>query len=112
MREVKQIYSFATSGASGVTTPVVMDQYISPFNVGLGIFPSGTATYTVQHTFDNPFDPDFNPATANWLNHPDLTADSGNNDGNYAFAVRAIRLNVSSTTADITFYVAQSGIGS
>ena len=112
MREVKQVYSYADEGASGVTAPVPMDQYISPFNVALGIVPAGTATYTVQHTFDDPFASDFDPATATWFNHPDLTSESGNNDGNYAFPVRAIRLNVSSTDDDVTFYIAQAGIGS
>ena len=110
MRQVIQTYSFADEGASGVTYPVVMDQYIAPFNASVAIVPAGTATYTVQHTFDDPFAADFTPATAVWFPHPDLTAESGNNDGNYAFPVRAIRLNVSETDDDITFYVTQAGI--
>ena len=110
MRQVIQTYSFADEGASGVTAPVPLDQYISPFNVSLAIVPAGTSTYTVQYTFDDPFATDFTPATATWFNHPDLTAESGNNDGNFAFPVRATRLNVSATTADVTFYVTQAGI--
>ena len=112
MREVTQVYSFADEGASGVTAPIPMDQYISPFNVGFGVVPSGTATYTVQHTFNDPFAADFTPAGATWFNHPDIASESGNNDGNYAFPVRAIRLNVSAADDDVTFYVAQAGIGS
>ena len=107
MREISQ-----TLTATGATDPAPMDQYISPFNVGLGVIVSGTVSYTVQHTFDDPFASDFDPLTANWFNHPDLTSESGNNDGNYAFPVRAIRLNVSSTDDDINFYIAQAGIGS
>ena len=110
MRQVIQTYSFADEGSSGVTYPVVMDQYISPFNVSVAIVPTDTATYTVQHTFDDPFATDFTPATAVWFSHPDLTSESGNNDGNYAFPVRAIRLNVSAADNDVTFYVTQAGI--
>lgn len=105
MREIKQ-----TITGTGVTAPIPMDQYISPFNVGLGIAPSDTATYTVQHTFDDPFASDFDPATAQWFNHPDLTSESGLNDGNYAFPVRAIRLNVSASSGSVNFWVAQAGI--
>ena len=110
MRQVIQTYSFADEGASGVTAPVPLDQYISPFNVSLAIVPAGTATYTVQYTFDDPFAADFVATSATWFNHPDLTSESGNNDGNFAFPVRATRLNVSATDADITFYVTQAGI--
>jgi hypothetical protein len=110
MRQVIQTYSFADSGAAGVTAPVPLDQYISPFNVSLAIVPTGTATYTVQYTFNDPFAAGFTPATATWFNHPDITAESGNNDGNFAFPVRATRLNVSACNNNVTFYVTQAGI--
>jgi hypothetical protein len=110
MRQVVQTYSFANQGANGVTAPVPLDQYISPFNVSLAIVPAGTATYSVQYTFDNPFATTFNPTTAVWFDHPDLTSQTGNKNGNFAFPVQAIRLNVSTTDADVTFYSTQAGI--
>jgi len=111
MRQVVQTFTYVpVTGTSGVTAPVPMDQYISPFNASVAIVPTGTATYTVQHTFENPFSADFNPATAVWFNHPDLTSESSNNDGNYAFPVSAIRLNISSCDNDVTFTVTQAGI--
>lgn len=111
MREVIQTFTSTEEGGFGVTSPIPMDQYISPFNVGFGVHPSGTATYTVQHTFEDPFASNFDPSTAVWFNHPDVASESGNNDGNYAFPVRAIRLNVAlSDNTPITFWVAQAGI--
>jgi hypothetical protein len=109
MRQVIQTYLFS-SGAAGVTAPVPLDQYISPFNVSLAIVPTGTATYTVQYTFDDPFTATFDPTTAVWFDHPDLTAETGNKNGNFAFPVRATRLNVSACNNDVTFYVTQAGI--
>ena len=97
-----------TGVGSSTTIPMNLDS--TPFNVGFGIAPSGTATYTVQHTFEDPFASDFNAATAVWFNHPDIASESGNNDGNYAFPVRAIRLNVAANDATVTFWVAQAGI--
>ena len=106
MREVVQ-----TLSATGVTAPVPMDQYISPFNVGLGVIVSGTVSYTVQHTFDDPFASNFDPSTATWFNHTDLTSQSTSQDGNYAFPVRAIRLNATITgTGSATIKIAQAGI--
>ena len=110
MRQVIQTYSFANQGANGVTAPVPLDQYISPFNVSLAIAPVGAATYSVQYTFDDPFTATFDPNTALWFNHPDLTAETGINDGNFAFPVRATRLDVAGANADVTFYVTQAGI--
>ena len=99
----------------GVTVPVPMDQYQSPFNVGFGIVVnSGTPTYTVQHTFDDVFAVGYNPATGNWFNHTDVVGEIGvNADGNYAFPVSAIRLNVSAVVAPTdaaTIYIKQAGV--
>ena len=92
MRETTQSLT-----ATGVSEPVPMNLYTSPFNIGLCVIISGTVSYTVQHTFDDPFASGFDPATATWFNHTDLTSQSTSQDGNYAFPVRAIRLNATIT---------------
>ena len=105
----QQIVSQTGTGSS-TTIPMNLDS--TPFNVGFGVVVTGTVNYTIQHTFDDPFASNFDPSTATWFNHTDLTSQSTSQDGNYAFPVRAIRLNVSSTDDDINFYIAQAGIGS
>jgi hypothetical protein len=95
----------------GVSQPVPMDQNLTPFNVGLGaVITNGTPTYTVQHTFDNVFDSAYNPATGNWFNQPDMTAQITNADGNYAFPVSAIRLNVTAGTGTVALRIMQAGV--
>jgi hypothetical protein len=87
-----------------------MDQYLTPFNVGMGaVVVSGTPTYTVQHSFDNPLAVGYNPANATWFNHPSLAAQTANLDGNYAFPVAAIRLNVTGTGV-VNLTIAQAGV--
>jgi hypothetical protein len=73
--------------------------------VGVGCILSGTATYTVEHTFDDVFSPTFNPATASWLPNTGLTSQTASKDGNYAFPVRGIRLNIASGTGTVTMTV-------
>ena len=106
--------SAATTGAvtagwaqSGSSKPCPMDIYISPFNVGMGVVVSGTVNYTVQHTFDDVFDTTVVPT---WFSHPVLAALSANQDGNYAFPVKAIRLVVNSGSGTATLTLVQSGI--
>ena len=94
----------------GATAPVPMDQYQNPFNVGLGIVVSGSVTYSVQYSFDNPFTQDYDPANATWYNHPDLTSKNSNQSGNFAFAVATIRLNVTAGTGTATLTLLQSGV--
>ena len=95
---------------TGVTNPVPMDQYLTPFNVGFGVVvTSGSPTYTVQHSFDNPLAEGYSASTATWFNHPDVASETANADGNYAFPVAAIRLSVTGTGV-ATMTIAQAGV--
>lgn len=98
-----------TVSVTGVdTSAVVVPDYISsPFNVGIGCTVTGTATYTVEHTFDDVFSLNFNPATATWIANSGLTAKTTSTDGNYAFPVRGIRLKVTSGTGTVAMTVVQ-----
>ena len=68
----------------------------TPFNVGIGVVVSGVATFTVEHTFDNIQDPNATPFAFPNGGLEGLTA---SDDGNYAFSVRAVRLNVTAHTS-------------
>lgn len=91
---------------AGSSNPFVLDNYISPFNVGFGVVVSGTVNYTVQHTFDNVLT-NSNPT---WFPHPTAQAQTVNQDGNYAFPVFAIRITVNSGTGSATLTSIQAGV--
>lgn len=108
MRPVRLTVSSQTTSAV-----VPMDIYLDPFNVSVGVSLSAgaTLTYTVQHTFDDVFATNFDPATATWYSNASLAAKSASADGNYAFPVTAIRLNVSAyTSGSATLTLVQAGI--
>jgi len=92
----------------GVSAPIPMDYTLPGFSVGIGCKISATATYTVQHTFDDIWSSAFDPATATWFPNTGLTAKTANADGNYAFPVKAIRLNVGASNGTVTMSVIQS----
>lgn len=102
------VYSVTGVGASGVFAP---DNYVSPFNISLGVTVTGTVTYSVQYTFDDVFAGAFNPATANWVDHPSLTAKTASLDSNIAYPVQGIRLNVTIGPGSARLTIIQAGGG-
>lgn len=82
--------------AAGTSAWIPLDYRQSPFNVGLGLVISGTNTVDVEHTFDDVFDSSVTPTA---FTHSTLTAKTANADGNYAFPIRAVRLNVTAYTS-------------
>lgn len=101
-----------TVGAATVSQPIILDLYRDPFNVGLGVALSAGAslTYKVQHTFDDVFADTFNPATATWYDHTTLVSKTTSADGNYAFPITALRLNVTAyTSGSATMTTIQAG---
>lgn len=89
------------------TSPIVpMDFRAQNFNVGFGCEITGTATYSVQHTFDDVYTiPSGNVV---WFNHAFVNAATTNQDGNYAFPIRAMRLNVTASTGSVTINILSS----
>lgn len=89
---------------TGTSAWIPLDYKQSPFNVGLGIVVSGTITYDIEHTFDDVFDTSVTPVA---FKHSTLAAQTTNKDGNYAFPVRAIRINNTAGTGVTTMTILQ-----
>ena len=99
----QQVVSQTNTGSSA-SIPMNLDS--TPFNVGFGVTITGTPTYTVQHTFDNPW----TTTSPVWFDHPTVAGETANADGNYAFPVAAIKVVVTSGTGTATLTVIQAGI--
>lgn len=103
------------STTAGFTNVFFPDYYVRPFNIGLGcVVNSTTVTYSVQHTFDylpTILTSGFVSSNATWFNNSGITAATSNQDGNYAYPVTAIRLNVTggSSTGTVVMTCIQSG---
>jgi hypothetical protein len=96
--------------AAGVSAPIPLDVNQSPFSVGLGATISGTATYTVQYTFDDVFASGFDPSAAAWISHTGLTDKTTSADNSLTYPVTAVRLNVASVSGSVTLNVIQAGM--
>ena len=91
---------------TGVATSawIPLDYKQSPFNVGLGAVVNGTVTYDIEHTFDEVFDSTITPVA---FKHSTMVTKSANADGNYAFPIRAIRINNTTGTGSTTLTILQ-----
>ncbi len=98
-----------TQTGTGRSRVHVPDVYLDPFNIGIGCEVTGTVTYNVEHTFDDPFLPNFTAASATWFANSGLAGKSDNQNGNYAYPVNGISVNVLSGTGTVTVYLLQAG---
>ena len=89
---------------TGTTEWIPLDYKQSPFNVGMGIVVNGTVTYDIEHTFDDILAQGTTPTA---FKHSSLTAQTTNKDGNYAFPIRAIRINNTAGTGTTTLTILQ-----
>lgn len=102
-----------TITVTGVATSVIvpMDRYPTPFNVGLGLKVGAGATVSVQYTFDDVYAAGYNPTagTSKWYDHATLVGKTGDDSGNIAFSVQAIRLNQTVGASTSTLNINQAG---
>ena len=89
----------------GSSPAIVVNTNISPVNIGFGVIVTGTVTYTVQHTFDDPA-VGFNV----WFPHPTIATKSDNQDGNYAFPITGVKVLVTAGAGTASMQLIQAGI--
>lgn len=92
----------------GASQVVPLDQYISPFNVSLGIEVTGTVDVTVEYTFDDVFGDA--PGPFSWTDHPDLTNVTADADGTFISPVSACRLLTNSGIGTAVLRIIQAGL--
>lgn len=105
-------YTVTASAGGASTSPVYpIDTYNNPCNIGIGVIITGSALYTVQHTFSDPWASNLNTlANGTWLNNDILTSAASNADTNYAFPPRALRLSLAAAvSATATITIQQAG---
>jgi long-subunit fatty acid transport protein len=101
-----------TQTGVGTSALIPWDYIQTPFNASISTVVTGTATYTIQHTFDDIFASTYNPATGTWFDHDvaNMVAATTNQDSNYSAPIRASRINLTSGTGSVALTGLQ-GIG-
>lgn len=93
-----------TQNQTGTSSIWFPDWMQTPFAIGIGCVATGAPTYSIQHTFDNIDNVSgTSAANATWFTNSGITATTVSCNGNYAFPVRAIQINI--TTSSSTAFV-------
>lgn len=92
-----------TQSTVGRSQVIPLDYIAVPFNVSVEALVTGVVNYSIQHTFDDIFDPNYNPATGNWWNNdnPALVNATTSQVGNYQFPIRACSLLYNSGSGSV-----------
>lgn len=96
--------SIVTQTGTGTSAWIPVDHTQNAFAIGFGCVVSGTVTYDVQHTFDDINNSSVVPTA---FNNSIVSGQTSNKDGNYAFPIRAVRLNITAGTGSVTLTVLQ-----
>ena len=96
------------SGGAKNSNPIVLDYY-GQYGVSLQVVVTGTATWTVQQTLDNPLTAG---ATVTYFDHPDpnMVAQTVNRQGNYAYNPVALRIRQTAGTGSVRLTAVQVGL--
>jgi len=98
-----------TVGTNGIASSqtIPLDYQGRP-ECSLQVTVTGTVSYTVQQTLDNPQ----TTGSPTWVNHPDtnLVAATATAQGNYAYIPAATRVTLNSGTGSVVFTVIQAGL--
>jgi hypothetical protein len=107
MRPIQVSVSDA-SGEAKNSNPAVLDYY-GQFGVSIQVVVTGSATYTVQQTLDNPLEASVTPT---WFAHPDpnMVAQTVNRQGNYAYNPVAVRVRQTAGSGSVAMTVLQTGL--
>lgn len=102
-------YTALTKTGTGRSSICVVDDFQAPFNLGVAVSLSSTATFTVEYSLDDPNVAGYSAATANWFVAPGFTSGSAAIGGAITIPCRAICLNVSANGGTVTANIVQAG---
>lgn len=105
---------YAQKSVTGVNVSgiIPLETRLVPFLVSATVYLGAACTASVQYTVDNVQNNAYNPATGNWVDHPDGTGVNGVTGFTVVFSgpVVAVRLNQTAGVALSTLTVIQGSI--
>lgn len=100
-----------TITATGVSRSNVcaVDDFQTPFNIGIGAKLTGTATFNIEYSFDDPMADGYTAAGATWYIAPSLGTLSASTGGSLTIPCKAISINITADTGSVTATIIQAG---
>lgn len=94
----------------GRSTVVAVDNFANPFNIGLYAVLTGTATYNIEISPDDPMDAGYVAANATWLAAPSFSALTATTVNAMTVPAKAISINITAGTGTLTLKISQIAV--
>jgi hypothetical protein len=95
---------------SGRSSPCAVDDFQTSFNVGIGAaITSGTPTFNIEYSFDDPMAAGYTVSGATWYVASGFSALTASTGGSFTVPCKAICINITSGTGAVTASVIQAG---
>ena len=99
-----------TKSGAGSSSVAALSYFTNPFSVGLGAVLTGTATFTVEYSFQDPTDTGYVAANATWFPVTGLSAVSATTGAALNVPCRAVRVTLAGgSSGSVSLYVQQAG---
>ena len=100
-----------TITATGVSRSNVcaVDDFQAPFNIGIGAKLTGTATFNIEYSFDDPMADGYTAAGATWYVASGFSALTATTGGSFTVPCKAISINITASTGSVTATILQAG---
>ena len=101
----------ATITATGVSRSNVcaVDDFQAPFSIGIGAKLTGTATFNIEYSFDDPMADGYTAAGATWYIAPNLGTLSATTGGSFTIPCKALSINITANSGSVTATIVQAG---
>jgi hypothetical protein len=95
---------------TGRSAVIAVDNFTNPFNVGLFTTLSGSATYNIEISPDDPMDAGYVASSATWIAAPNFSGLSAAAVNQLLVPCKAVSINITANTGTVTLYVLQAGL--
>jgi hypothetical protein len=94
------------TGRSGVCA---VDDFQAPFNVGIGAALTGSATFNIEYSMDDPMAAGYVASSATWYIAPGFSGATASTGGSLTIPCKAISINITANTGTVTVTPIQAG---
>jgi hypothetical protein len=98
-----------TQTGTGRSSVCAVDDFQAPFNIGIGTKVTGTATFNIEYSMDDPQAEGYSASTATWYVASGFSGISSSTGGAFTVPCKAISINITANTGTVVATIIQAG---
>ena len=100
---------FSSVTGVGTSTPIAVDDMQAPFNIGISAAQTGTTTFNIEYSMQDPMAAGYTAGGATWFSMTGFAAITASAGGAFTTPCKAIRINLTAGTGTVTLTMVQAG---